>query len=721
MTIYLLGSFINYHTEKLFEFYQSKQSLNDKILYCEICSNAIIQNQQSQCYNNHNANLITASFDSFIDLMHSMLIKEKEINSIINISLSHSLSREVIHSQMIDIHTLLRLKIYLLLIKFKETKNLNSVSRVLSNETKQILQSLHLYPLYQDVISSFIKDEINACLIQYQSVFDKSILVELIGLFFNYYLEWSYLNSAVPYANTNESINDKQAKENYKSLFIAFIKENYIKTKLEKFFDLISSYPESIPSLQDIKMAIDYFPQNEFVNSINKQTSVRLLTPGISTRLIIEIFIRIIKIMKAIEPSSYLLELISSPIKKYLRQRKDTMQWIITTILSEDDTHIMADMSKAYVRNIISYDYDYLSSDEDPENWKPINTKGMEGIEHGNDLKSKTTDIISTLVNIFGSPEKFMEQYKRMLSERKITDQHFSIENEIKNLELLKLKFGENLLQNCDVIIKDIKDSIKLNMDINDPFINCLVINKNYWPFNNVNTLFDLNTIEGSVDENNMPISAYDIFLMEVKRHIDTYKTAFNKKKFSRNISLYSNIGYVELTLTLNNEEKQCVVTPLASLIIQFFDHGNKANDDQCNAEFISNKLGADIDLVQKKINFWVTKGILKEVVYKEGLKARYEINTSIKNQELNKKIVEEDIYVFEYPIETINPKLQENAIISVIKNSGPKNFDQLYKNLISSYQLGISKIKLKDLLGKLILEQKLFRDGELYKIIIPN
>ena len=71
--------------------------------------------------------------------------------------------------------------------------------------------------------------------------------------------------------------------------------------------------------------------------------------------------------------------------------------------------------------------------------------------------------------------------------------------------------------------------------------------------------------------------------------------------------------------------------------------------------------------------------------------------------------------------MEATNGKLIENSIVSIIKNSGPKNFEQLYKNLIMSYQLDISEIKLKDLLGKMTLEQKIFKEGENYKLIITN
>jgi anaphase-promoting complex subunit 2 len=340
-------------------------------------------------------------------------------------------------------------------------------------------------------------------------------------------------------------------KEIYKSKFINYIKKHFIDIKINKFFEIISNYPDSNQTIYDIKYCFSNFNKNKFINTIKNQLENRLLTPGISTRLIIEIFIRIIKIMKTIESSGYLLEKISKPIKEYLRNRKDTMQWIVTTILSEDDNNLIEDMSKAYVRNIQSLDYDYMSSDDEPENWEPIrnikeinNTNNNNNINNNNisETKKNKSDIISTLVNVFGSPEKFMEQYKRMLSERKVTNNKFSIENEIKNLELLKIKFGENLLNSCDVIIKDIKESKKLNSnELKNNLIDCLIINKNYWPFLN-NNIFDINDIS-SVYKEDIPETKYDIFLKEVKEHINNYKKNFSKKNFSRELTLNSNLG----------------------------------------------------------------------------------------------------------------------------------------------------------------------------------
>jgi anaphase-promoting complex subunit 2 len=61
--------------------------------------------------------------------------------------------------------------------------------------------------------------------------------------------------------------------------------------------------------------------------------------------------------------------------------------------------------------------------------------------------KRKKTDIISTLVNIYGSQDAFLKVYKSMLEERLLyhnsTQNRQLFETELKNLELMKLRFGQ--------------------------------------------------------------------------------------------------------------------------------------------------------------------------------------------------------------------------------------------------------------------------------------
>ena len=740
-------SFYNYYMAKLNHFFQKLSSQN--ILFCHLCSNNTSSNYSvKDCIELHNIQGISSSFELLFQFFEDMINTEQLINekfyTYFKKKISNfKLSKEISYLFITQIGQLLRLKLYLLFEKYKIELNLNDSLIYLPQNIKQIIHNLNLYELYKDIISKFIIKEINSSIIPFKNIHNQNIINSIIDKFYNHYLKWGYKNiiSVENNLSSNLSLTNIN-EENYKNQFINILKEKFIYFKIESFFEIISKFPESKPTLIDIKICISSFDKNIFINKIKEQLKKRLLYPGVSTRIIIEIFIRIIKIMRIIDSSNnYMLELLSQPIKEYLLNRKDTMQWIITAIISEEDVNMIEDMSKAYVKNIQSKDYDYLSSDDEPDNWEPINLKGIKYNDKyiSNDFKNTKIDIVSILVNVFGSPEKFMEQYKRMLIERKITDNNFEIEQEIKNLELLKLKFGENLLTNCEIIIQHIKESKKINNKLfKDPSFICQIINSNYWPFIKTNH-FDLSSLdEISKDKNdnnniinpNNKKTPYDEFLINFNNKLKNYQKLYSDNKFSRKIEFYTNLGYCHLTLTFSNGNFEFVVSPLSYLIIQFFDEENKNNFKLFNIDYISNKLHSESLCVKQSLDFWLSKGVLKKIK-KEGVLNTnnennendyyYEPNDNLNVGDEHEIIVEEKIYNFEYPKDISNSLLIENSIMSIIRNGGPKNFEQLYKNLIYSYKLDISEIKLKDLLWKMTLEQKICKDSENYKLIVAN
>ena len=744
-------SFYHYYMAKLNHFFQKLSSQN--ILFCHLCANNTSSSYSvKDCIEIHNTQGISSSFELLFQFFEDMINTEQLINEKFDTYFkkkisNFKLSKEIAYLFITHIGQLLRLKLYLLFEKYKIELNLNDSLIYLPQSIKQIIYNLNLYELYQDIISKFIIKEIDSSIIPFKSNHNQNIINSIIDKFNNHYLKWGYKNiiSSENILSSNSSLTSIN-EENYKSQFINILKEKFIFLKIDSFFEIISKFPESKPTLIDIKICISSFDKNIFINRIKEQLKKRLLYPGVSTRIIIEIFIRIIKIMRIIDSSNnYMLELLSQPIKEYLLNRKDTMQWIITAIISEEDVNMIEDMSKAYVKNIQSKDYDYLSSDDEPENWEPINLKGIKYNDKyiSNDFKNTKIDIVSILVNVFGSPEKFMEQYKRMLIERKVTDNNFEIEQEIKNLELLKLKFGENLLTNCEIIIQHIKESKKLNNKLfKDPSFTCQIINSNYWPFTKRNH-FDLSELdENNKDKNdsinnsnnintNSAKTPYDEFLVNFNNKLKNYQKLYSDNKFSRKIEFYTNLGYCHITLSFSNGNFDFVVSPLSYLIIKFFDEENKKNFKLFNIDYISNKLHSEALCVKQSLDFWVSKGVLKKIKKGEIINDNnnenneneyyYEPNDVLNVGDEHEIIIEEKIYNFEYPKDISNSHIIENSIMSIIRNGGPKNFEQLYKNLIYSYKLDISEIKLKDLLWKMTLEQKICKESENYKLIVIN
>ena len=70
------------------------------------------------------------------------------------------------------------------------------------------------------------------------------------------------------------------------------------------------------------------------------------------------------------------------------------------------------------------------------------------------------------MVNIYGGQEDFIKVYKSMLNQRLLQNPNVSYETELRNLEFMKLRFGENSMHGCEVMLRDIKDSERINREV---------------------------------------------------------------------------------------------------------------------------------------------------------------------------------------------------------------------------------------------------------------
>jgi anaphase-promoting complex subunit 2 len=60
-------------------------------------------------------------------------------------------------------------------------------------------------------------------------------------------------------------------------------------------------------------------------------------------------------------------------------------------------------------------------------------------------------DVLAMLVSIYGSTDLFVKEYRALLSERLSVNIDYVSDTEVKNLERLKRRFGEESLHSCEV------------------------------------------------------------------------------------------------------------------------------------------------------------------------------------------------------------------------------------------------------------------------------
>lgn len=183
-----------------------------------------------------------------------------------------------------------------------------------------------------------------------------------------------------------------------------------------------------------------------------------------------------------------------------------------------------------------------------------------------------------------------------MLDQRLLTKLDGNYDYEFKNLEQMKKRFGDKSLHGCDVMLRDIKDSERIDKKIRekrsaffDSFMDTSklkvhIITSNFWK----QALDDEEEGEGFDLPKRLGISFED------------FHKKYQEAKPNRMLTFRSNLGTVKLTLHFSNVSQQFTVTPIQAAIISLF------NDSQGNQKTLSAKFIAES--LDKKGNFSIEK-----------------------------------------------------------------------------------------------------------------
>nr|XP_006818421.1 PREDICTED: anaphase-promoting complex subunit 2-like [Saccoglossus kowalevskii] len=179
------------------------------------------------------------------------------------------------------------------------------------------------------------------------------------------------------------------------------------------------------------------------------------------------------------------------PVRKYLRTREDTVRCIVSSLTDDGSSELADELVKG---EPLLMDENYYSDEEngDPETWQP---DPIDADPAKTSKSRRSSDIISMLVNIYGSRELFVNEYRTLLADRILSSFNYDTAREIRYLELLKLRFGESQLHYCEVMLKDVADSKRINTHIKElkdkeekekteknVDLNTMILSAQFWP-----------------------------------------------------------------------------------------------------------------------------------------------------------------------------------------------------------------------------------------------
>ena len=380
--------------------------------------------------------------------------------------------------------------------------------------------------------------------------------------------------------------------------------------RTDELFNVIVEWESgSQGAIEDLKCYVTTPSSRAYLTTtFSSIVSYRLLQPGASTTEILQVYISIIRAFTLLDPKGVLLDRVARPIRRYLRERDDTVTIVVGGLLAdaEDEAgagdvllELAAEMNKTTPQN--SEDKaDDGDIDYDDMKWMP------DPVDAGPEYKkSKNLDVIGSLISLFESKDVFVKEFQKILGER-LLKKEYEFDREIRVLELLKLRFDEAALQACEVMLRDILDSRRVDtfihkdkgLNLNDeyaPELHTRILSHLFWPSLHSESFF-------------IP--------PEVASLQSRYSTGFENLKHTRKLTWLHALGQVTVALDLEDRTvTEDVQTWQASVIYAF--QPSPSDDPSTPITRTFDDLAATLQmtdpLLHNALTFWIGKLVLKQ------------------------------------------------------------------------------------------------------------
>lgn len=393
--------------------------------------------------------------------------------------------------------------------------------------------------------------------------------------------------------------------------------ECFVHVRQKELFDLVTEYPDSLPAVKELTLALDRTGRlwyQQLADEWRKALQARLLHPGAETSQIIEVYINTIKVLREMDPSGELLQVVTQPVRDYLKGRADTIRCIITSLTDEENGgELYEELRRQDAKPLEEAQLDEEDDEEPPTfDWKPppsiLKRRGVLTGQVGRVTSSsiRSGDILAMLVGIYGSKDLFVNEYRIMLADKLLSNLEYDTDKEVHNLELLKLRFGEASLRQCEVMIKDVDDSKRIQTNIRStlesrpmnnepPAVDAAIVSHIFWP---------------ALQREEMK------YHPSIKSKLDEFSLEYAKLKNPRRLVWMQQLGSVEMEVEVyeNDEDGNLVShtkevtcsTAQANLLAQFEDKSELTSGE------LAFRTEMPEDVVKKRMGFWVNQRVLR-------------------------------------------------------------------------------------------------------------
>lgn len=472
------------------------------------------------------------------------------------------------------------------------------------------------------------------------------------------------------------------------------ISECYCSIRSSEIFDIIADYPDSLPAVMDLHKALSKAQKvSTIVRALKESFRNRLLHPGAQTGQILQMYMNTIKVMRIFDPSDCLLDTAAEEVRAYLRGRSDTVRCIMTSLMDDQaDSDLYEELQRHDAIPLDQAQYDSDDDDDPPDlNWTPAPSKYYQRVSGVMDNRKvdKNADLLAMMVRIYGSNDLFVDEYRLMLADKLLATTDFDTEKDIHNLELLKIRFGEMSMRQCEIMIKDMEDSKRITSNIHS-----MLKTRNY------NDKVPKISSHGKEDTVNATIISHIFWPPlqketmkchpKIQEKLDEFSDEYAKYKKPRRLVWFQQIGQVQLELEVIEEDgeittKEFTCSPLHATLISHFE-----DNDGCWAlRALSSKIGVSDDIIKKRMGYWVNNKVVKVTYEPEMtyyLASHHDTDTNNNNHDFYDD--EDRVLVSLSGQEEEEWEVYESYVVGMLSNLGQLPLERIH-NMLKTFVSG--------------------------------
>ncbi|KAF8424860.1 hypothetical protein EV426DRAFT_532415 [Tirmania nivea] len=408
--------------------------------------------------------------------------------------------------------------------------------------------------------------------------------------------------------------------------------------RVRELFEIVVDWPDSLGGVMDLRAYITT-PQTRMHLTTTFTTAInnRILHPAASTTDILRVYISIIRAFSVLDPRGVLLDRVTRSIRRYLREREDTVRVIVKGLMGgdssvvkrEDDDHSsgnntrgleeddLSDLAEDLLRGSTTAASQAATAgdelDFDDMTWTP------DPIDAGPEYRHiKGTDVVGSLISLYESKEVFVKEFQAVLADRLlecrdyegVSEEVKSYEPEIQTLELLRGRFGEGSVQGCDVMLRDVQVGARTDMNVRNEEqlpsakdggveFHAKILSHLFWPTEK-KKLYKLPK--------------------EIAELQKRYERGFEKLNRKRKLEWRDALGYVRVELELEDRIVEVRdAKPWCVAVINAFGDNERGEGERWKrvrktVKELRKELEMSEGLVRRGLQYWVAKGVLGEV-----------------------------------------------------------------------------------------------------------